>query len=445
MGELLVARSLKVAAVVLGAVVLNRLVRWLLRRLVRGLEHRYIQQPLESLRAKTPRALLASTDPLPSLRRSQRAEMIGAAVANVASVAIWLMASHRGAACARASARAPAGRAGIAGLVLSLSAQQMVRDFLSGIAMLMEDQYGPGDVVDAGPAKGVVERVGLRTTRLRAVDGIVWHVRNGEIERLGNESRDWARVLVDVEVARGSDLALAMRTVEQAAQGSPRTSSGSRSCWRPRSCGGGGGQAGLGHHPARGQDPPLQARRHRPPAPRQRGGRAGAGRHPAAPGGRGPPGRPQPRQLRLVGPNSSVIWRPMPAATTTTQAPDDHRRQKPREERDMARSRAPHRATQVGRRARRARSAVAAPLRQLRRLGRRAPVRLRRPGTPPCPPCRRPRVARLPPRPRVALSPGGEGRPEVGSRARPVARRLQVTPSTTAATATHTRQSYRPA
>jgi hypothetical protein len=93
MGELLVARSLAVAAVVLGAVVLNRLVRWLLRRLVGGLEHRFVQNRLESLRAKTPRALLASTDPLPSLRRSQRAEMIGAALANVASVAIWLVAA----------------------------------------------------------------------------------------------------------------------------------------------------------------------------------------------------------------------------------------------------------------------------------------------------------------------------------------------------------------
>src|SRR4029450_5062867 len=66
MGELLLARSLKVAAVLLGAVVLNRLVRWLLRRLVGGLEHRFVQNRLESLRAKTPRALLASTDPLPS-------------------------------------------------------------------------------------------------------------------------------------------------------------------------------------------------------------------------------------------------------------------------------------------------------------------------------------------------------------------------------------------
>src|SRR5215212_8130619 len=218
MGELLLTRSLKVAAVVLGAVVLNRLVRWLLRRLVGGLEHRFVQNQLESLRAKTPRALLASTDPLPSLRRSQRAEMIGAALANVASVAIWLVAAIGVLHVLGLRLGPLLAGAGIAGLVLSLSAQQMVRDFLSGIAMLMEDQYGPGDVVDAGPAKGVVERVGLRTTRLRAVDGIVWHVRNGEIERLGNESRDWARVLVDVELARGADLAQARRTVERAAQ-----------------------------------------------------------------------------------------------------------------------------------------------------------------------------------------------------------------------------------
>jgi small-conductance mechanosensitive channel len=158
MGELLVARSLKVAAVLLGAVVLNRLVRWLLRRLVGGLEHRFIQNRLESLRAKTPRALLASTDPLPSLRRSQRAEMIGAAVANVASVAIWLVAAIGVLHVLGLRLGPLLAGVGLAGLVLSLSAQQMVRDFLSGIAMLMEDQYGPGDVIDAGPAKGVAER-----------------------------------------------------------------------------------------------------------------------------------------------------------------------------------------------------------------------------------------------------------------------------------------------
>jgi small-conductance mechanosensitive channel len=139
MGELLLTRSLKVAAVLLGAVVLNRLVRWLLRRLVGGLEHRFFQNRLESLRAKTPRALLASTDPLPSLRRSQRAEMIGAALANVASVAIWLVAAIGVLHVLGLRLGPLLAGAGIAGLVLSLSAQQMVRDFLSGIAMLLED------------------------------------------------------------------------------------------------------------------------------------------------------------------------------------------------------------------------------------------------------------------------------------------------------------------
>jgi small-conductance mechanosensitive channel len=84
--------------------------------------------------------------------------------------------------------------------------------------MLLEDEYGVGDVIDVGPATGEVERVGLRTTRLRAVDGTVWHVRNGEIARVGNRSRDWRRVLLDVAVARGADLAQATRTVRRAAQ-----------------------------------------------------------------------------------------------------------------------------------------------------------------------------------------------------------------------------------
>src|ERR687897_321381 len=331
MGELLLARSLKVVAVLLGAVVLNRLVRWLLRRLVGGLEHRYIQQPLESLRAKTPRALLASTDPLPSLRRSQRAEMIGAALANVASVAIWLTAAILVLHVLGLRLGPLLAGAGIAGLVLSLSAQQMVRDFLSGIAMLLEDQYGPGDVIDAGPAKGVVERVGLRTTRLRAVDGTVWHVRNGEIERLGNESRDWARVLVDVEVARGTDLTLAMRTVEEAAHQVAQDEQ-----WQPFLL----------------EAPELWGVEEVKPAsvairlavktrPSKRDDVS--------------------RQLRLVGSRTAASsGRPMPPpTTTTTQAPDDHRQQEPREESDMVRSRARQWTTQVGRRARRARSAVA--------------------------------------------------------------------------------------
>ena len=218
-GELLLTRSLKVAAVLLVAFTADRLARWTVRRIVRGLQRQPVQQRLQSIRAKTPRALLASTDPLPSLRRSQRADTIGAVLRNLSSVVIWLLASLSILQILGVRLGPLLAGAGFVGLAIAVSAQQMVRDFLAGIAMLLEDQYGVGDVIDVGPATGEVERIGLRTTRVRAVDGTVWHVRNGEIERVGNQSRDWARVLLDVEVARAADLALATRTVEHAARG----------------------------------------------------------------------------------------------------------------------------------------------------------------------------------------------------------------------------------
>jgi small-conductance mechanosensitive channel len=217
LGEALLTRSLKVAAVLVVAFTLNRLARWMVRRLVRSLQQQQVQQRLASIRAKTPRAL-RSTQPLPSLRRSQRADAIGALVRNLSSVVIWLVASASILQILGLQLGPLVAGAGFVGLAIAISAQQMVTDFLAGIAMLLEDEYGVGDVIDVGPATGEVERVGLRTTQLRAVDGTVWHVRNGEIDRVGNLSRDWRRVLLDVEVARGADLALATRTVDHAAQ-----------------------------------------------------------------------------------------------------------------------------------------------------------------------------------------------------------------------------------
>ncbi|QIX26052.1 mechanosensitive ion channel family protein [Nocardioides sp. JQ2195] len=97
--------------------------------------------------------------------------------------------------------------AGILGVALGFGAQALVRDFLSGIFMIFEDQYGVGDQVDVGEASGAVEAVGLRVTRLRDVNGTVWYVRNGEILRVGNMSQNWARTVLDVAVAYHEDLA----------------------------------------------------------------------------------------------------------------------------------------------------------------------------------------------------------------------------------------------
>ncbi len=97
--------------------------------------------------------------------------------------------------------------AGVLGLAIGFGAQNLVKDFLSGVMMMVEDQYGVGDAVDLGEAIGTVEAVGLRVTRVRDVDGTVWYVRNGEILRVGNQSQNWARTVLDISVSYSEDLA----------------------------------------------------------------------------------------------------------------------------------------------------------------------------------------------------------------------------------------------
>jgi small conductance mechanosensitive channel len=107
--------------------------------------------------------------------------------------------------------------AGILGVALGFGAQNLVRDFLSGLFMLIEDQYGVGDVIDAGPAVGTVEAVSLRTTRLRDVEGNLWHIPNGTIARVANKSQDWARAVIDVPVAYGTDVDHATHVIKRVA------------------------------------------------------------------------------------------------------------------------------------------------------------------------------------------------------------------------------------
>jgi small-conductance mechanosensitive channel len=105
--------------------------------------------------------------------------------------------------------------AGIVGLALGFGAQSLVGDFLAGMFMLFEDQYGIGDVVDLGDASGTVEAVTLRVTRLRDVNGTVWYVRNGEILRVGNMSQNWAQTVLDVAVGYGEDIPRVRRILEE--------------------------------------------------------------------------------------------------------------------------------------------------------------------------------------------------------------------------------------
>jgi len=107
--------------------------------------------------------------------------------------------------------------AGIVGVALGFGAQSLVKDFLSGIFMIFEDQYGVGDVVDVGVASGTIEAVSLRVTRLRDQSGTVWYVPNGTILRVGNMSQNWARAVVDVSIGYGEDLARVQRVLREVA------------------------------------------------------------------------------------------------------------------------------------------------------------------------------------------------------------------------------------
>lgn len=109
--------------------------------------------------------------------------------------------------------------AGILGAAVGFGAQSLVRDLISGLFILFEDQFGVGDSVDVGVANGVIEQVGLRVTQVRDIEGTLWYVRNGEIVRVGNKSQGWSRVVLDIAFDYGVSVAKATEVVEKAAAG----------------------------------------------------------------------------------------------------------------------------------------------------------------------------------------------------------------------------------
>ena len=195
-----------IASIVL-IVVIGLVFRWLIRRSITRLVKRASAGVVPGAIAGTKAgAVLADLRPGAGERRKQRAETMGSVLTSIASgliiaIVIVMVLDQVGVNIAPIIASA-----GIVGVALGFGAQNLVKDFLSGIFMILEDQYGVGDSVDLGEAIGTVEAVGLRVTRLRDVDGTVWYVRNGEILRVGNQSQNWARTVLDITVAYDSDL-----------------------------------------------------------------------------------------------------------------------------------------------------------------------------------------------------------------------------------------------
>ncbi|MFN2318958.1 MAG: mechanosensitive ion channel family protein [Dermatophilaceae bacterium] len=188
----LLTAGLRIVAVIVLAVV----ARWLLHRgiarVVEAVTDRNARKDVE----RPERAAVLSPD-----RHNQRVHTLGSLLRSVVTFTIATLAVLTVMALIGLPLGPLLASAGVGGVALGFGAQSLVKDFLSGIFMIFEDQYGVGDVIDTGEATGTVEEVGLRVTRLRDPSGVVWYIRNGEIVRIGNRSQGWSTATVDASVS----------------------------------------------------------------------------------------------------------------------------------------------------------------------------------------------------------------------------------------------------
>lgn len=192
-----VAKPLTIGIVLVLAFVATRLLTRAIKRFMRGVE--------------------AAAPESASARVHQRTETIGLVLRSLVRAVVAVIAGTTILGELGVNLGPLIAGAGVVGVAVGFGAQTVVKDFLAGMFMLIEDQFGVGDVIDAGPAIGTVEAVSLRTTRLRSVDGTLWHIPNGSVVRIGNKSQEWSRALLDVEVAYGADLELAQRVIKEVA------------------------------------------------------------------------------------------------------------------------------------------------------------------------------------------------------------------------------------
>ncbi len=176
------------------------------------------EEPSEAVQAlRRGRAGRLIGDEAADARAKARTETLTSVLGSVAGLVVWTIAGLLLLGEIGISLAPLLAGAGVAGVAIGFGAQTIVRDFLAGFFMLVEDQYGVGDVIDVGEMSGTVERMSMRTTVLRDVNGNVWHVPNGEITRVANMSQLWSRAVLDIDVAYDTDIGLAEGVIQRVA------------------------------------------------------------------------------------------------------------------------------------------------------------------------------------------------------------------------------------
>ena len=216
--SLLITKPLQVLVILLVALVLRALLHRAINRLTRSSAEGAVPRILSPLTERAWESALFESAGLISERRKQRAETIGSVLRSAVSFLIFVTAFLLILQVFDINLAPFIAGSSLVGVAVGFGAQNIIKDFLSGMFMMLEDQYGVGDVIDLKEAVGTVEAVGLRTTRLRDVEGVVWYVRNGEIARVGNKSQQYAQVVLDIPIAANADPTAARTAIETAAR-----------------------------------------------------------------------------------------------------------------------------------------------------------------------------------------------------------------------------------
>ncbi|MFB8174917.1 mechanosensitive ion channel family protein [Streptomyces sp. NPDC055966] len=217
------AMGLQILLIVVIAVALRAVVRRAITKLIDRMA-----RTAQAVDGTALGGLLVNTE-----RRRQRSAAIGSVLRSVASFLIMGTAALMVLSTFKINLAPLLASAGVAGVAIGFGARNLVTDFLSGVFMILEDQYGVGDVIDAGVATGEVIEVGLRVTKLRGSDGEIWYVRNGEVKRIGNLSQGWATAGVDVTVRSSEDLDKVKDTLDAVAEQMSKEEPWNELLWGP--------------------------------------------------------------------------------------------------------------------------------------------------------------------------------------------------------------------
>ena len=199
---------LRIGAILLVTIIVRWIALVLVKRVIRGIED-------GSKNHKTSK----SDSPIAKARVVQRAKTMGSVLSNLITWTLILFAAGSVLSELGIAVGALIASAGIVGAAIGFGAQSLVRDLISGMFIIFEDQFGVGDSVDLGQANGVIETVGLRVTQVRDVSGTLWYVRNGEITRVGNHTQGWSRVILDIALPYETKLDKAQGAILDAANG----------------------------------------------------------------------------------------------------------------------------------------------------------------------------------------------------------------------------------